>query len=358
MSSNGKARRPVALDARLATHILKNRLQGRKRFPLVTMLEPLEQCNLRCTGCGRLYEYQDVLDKRLTVEEALEAVHASGAPIVSIAGGEPTIHPQIDEIANRLVAERYFVYLCTNGILMERAMERIPPSKYFSWVVHMDGTERRHDAAVNRSGVYRTALKAIESALKRGYRVCTNTTIFRESDVGDLHSLFGMLTSMGIEGCMVSPAFDFKSVPEQELFLERQESVAAFQRILDGERGFRFYNNPLYLDFLRGKREYQCAAWANPTFTVKGWRKPCYLLADEHTSDLEELFEERLWDRYGRGREPRCANCMMHCGFEPSTVFQAFTSPRDWLTLIREGVFKQTKVTTDQLGGDTNCFSS
>ena len=344
MTKGNAARRPTALDVRLAAYILKNKLQGRKRFPLVTMLEPLEQCNLRCVGCGRLHEYQDVLDKYLTVDEALDAVHTSGAPIVSIAGGEPTIHPQIDEIANRLVAERYFIYMCTNGLLMEKVMERIPPSKYFSWVVHMDGMEERHDAAVDRPGVFKTALRGIETALERGYRVSTNSTIFRESDVEDLHKLFGMLDSMGVKGCMVSPAFEFKSVPDEEMFLERQESVAVFRKILDKGKGFRFYNNPLYLDFLRGERLYPCNAWANPTFTVKGWRKPCYLLADEHTPNLDDLFEAELWDRYGVGKDSRCANCMMHCGFEPSSIFEALTRPGDWITLLREEVFNRPKV--------------
>jgi hopanoid biosynthesis associated radical SAM protein HpnH len=343
MTGNNTSKRPTALDVRLAAYILKNKIRGRKRFPLVTMLEPLEQCNLRCVGCGRLREYQNVLDKHLTVDEALDAVHVSGTPIVSIAGGEPTIHPEIGEIVNRMVAEKYFIYLCTNGLLMEKAMERIPPSKYFSWVVHMDGTEERHDSAVDRPGVFKTALNAIEVALKRGYRVCTNTTIFRESDVGDLHQLFGMFASMGVEGCMVSPAFEFKSVPDEQMFLERQESVAVFRSILDRSKGFRFYNNPLYLDFLRGQRTYQCNAWANPTFTVEGWRKPCYLLADEHTSNLDELFDAGLWDKYGIGKDARCANCMMHCGFEPSSIFEALGRPADWFTLIREQVLNRPK---------------
>jgi hopanoid biosynthesis associated radical SAM protein HpnH len=303
------------------------------------MLEPLEQCNLRCIGCGRLREYQDVLDKRLTPDVALNAVNVSGAPIVSIAGGEPTIHHEIDEIVGRLITERYFIYLCTNGVLLEKMMERIPPSKYLCWVVHLDGTEGRHDAAVDRHGVFQIAMEGIRAGLQKGYRVCTNTTIFRKSDVADLHQLFDMLTKLGVEGCMVSPAFEFKSVPEHELFLERQESAGVFRQILDDSKGFRFYNNPLYLDFLRGNRKYECSAWANPTFTVRGWRKPCYLIADEHTPDLEEILDDRLWERYGIGKEPRCANCMMHCGFEPSTILDALTRPGDWVTLLRRSVF-------------------
>jgi hopanoid biosynthesis associated radical SAM protein HpnH len=204
--------------------------------------------------------------------------------------------------------------------------------------------EARHDAAAGRSGVFNTAINAASTALERGYRVCTNTTIYKESDVDDLHQLFGMLTSIEIEGCMVSPAFEFQTVSDEELFLNRQESITVFQRILDRTKGFRFYNNPLYLDFLRGKREYQCTAWANPTFTVMGWRKPCYLLADEHTLDLNDLFEPDLWDKYGVGNDPRCANCMMHCGFEPTSILEAFTHPTDWIALLRESMSRKIPV--------------
>ena len=282
-----RATRPLELSVRLAWYMLKNRLKGRKRFPLVTMLEPLEMCNLACVGCGRIHEYKPVMDKMMSVEECLKAVEDSGAPLVSVAGGEPTIHPKIDQILNELVRRKYFVYCCTNGIVLERVMKKVPPSKYLSWVVHMDGMEEKHDEAVARKGVFKKAIQAIESALDGGYRVCTNTTIFRGCDVEDLHTLFRTMTEMGVEGCMVSPGFDYTHAPDHDLFLDREESKQAFREILDEKRikDLRMYNNPIYLDFLRGKREYQCTAWSNPTYTVMGWRKPCYPLGRRARSE-------------------------------------------------------------------------
>ncbi|MCE2462723.1 MAG: adenosyl-hopene transferase HpnH [Dehalococcoidia bacterium] len=342
-----RASRPMELSVRLAFYILKNRLKGRKRFPMVTMLEPLEMCNLACVGCGRIHEYKPVMDKMMSVEEAIAAVEASAAPIVSVAGGEPTIHPKIDQILNELVRRKYFVYCCTNGILLERVMKKVPPSKYLSWVVHMDGMEERHDEAVARKGVFRKAISSIEAALDNGYRVCTNTTIFRGCDVEDLHNLFQTMTKMGVEGCMVSPGYDYTDAPDHDIFLTRQESQDAFKEILDEEKikGLRMYNNPLYLNFLRGRRDYQCTAWSNPTYTVMGWRKPCYPLADEHIQNVDELFESSLWDKYGVGKDPRCAGCMMHCGFESATIFNAVSSPKDWVTLVKAGSISKSGIT-------------
>jgi len=333
------SKRPLELAVRLALYILKNRLKGRKRFPLVTMLEPLEMCNLACVGCGRIREYKPVLDKMMPVEEALAAVREAGAPIVSIAGGEPTIHPRIDEIIKTLIAEKYFVYCCTNGLLLERMLEKIPPSKYLCWVIHVDGMEESHDESVARKGVFKKAIKGIEVALAKGYRVCTNTTVFRGSNVADLWEMFRFVGGLGVEGSMISPGFDFEDAPEQEMFLTRKESHKMFRELLNPAetKGMRFYNNPLYLNFLKGERDYQCTAWSNPTYTVMGWRKPCYPLADEHVNDVEELYKPELWEKYGVGKDPRCANCMMHCGFESATIFQAVSTPRDWATLIKSG---------------------
>ncbi len=342
-----RAKRPLELSVRLAGYILKNRLRGRKKFPLVTMLEPLEMCNLACIGCGRIREYKPVLDKMMAVDTALAAVKHSGAPIVSIAGGEPTIHPKIDEIINTLVDRKYFVYCCTNGLLLERVMDKVPPSKYLSWVVHMDGMEEKHDESVDRKGVFKKAVGVIESALDRGYRVCTNTTVFRNSDVEDMSEMFRLVSDLGVEGSMISPGFDFVDAPDQELFLTRSESHTVFQKLLDPEisQGARFYNNPLYLNFLKGEREYECTAWSNPTYTVMGWRKPCYPLADEHTEDIDDLFDDEVWKRYGVGKDPRCANCMMHCGFESATIFTAVQTPKDWATLIKSGAAHKGGIT-------------
>ena len=291
------------------------------------MLEPLEACNLACEGCGRIREYEAVIDRMLTVEQCMQAVEDSGAPIVSIAGGEPTMHPQIDEIVERIVATKRFVYMCTNALLMERVMKSIPTSKYFCFVVHMDGMEEAHDRSVYRKGVFKIAVRAMKAALEKGYRVTTNTTIFNGVDEDDMIEMFKMLTDMGVEGCMVSPGYQFDSVPNQELFISRRKAREVFTRILDPKHGIRFYNNPLYLDFLRGEREYQCTAWSNPTYTVSGWREPCYLLGDRHTEQFDELMSDELWERYGVGKDPRCANCLMHCGFESASIYDAFVNP-------------------------------
>ena len=341
------AKRPIELSFRLALYLLKSRLAGRKRFPLVTMLEPLEMCNLACVGCGRIREYQPVIDKMMPVDVALDAVKESGAPIVSIAGGEPTIHPKIDEIINRLIDQKYFVYCCTNGLLLDRMLPKIPPSKYFCWVVHMDGMEEKHDASVDRKGVFKKAVQGMELALSRGYRVCTNTTIFKNSDVEDLWEMFRLVKEIGVEGSMISPGYDFEDAPDRDMFLTRRESRNIFKKLLDPTRtgGMKFYNNPLYLNFLQGDREYQCTAWSNPTYTILGWRKPCYPLADEHVQDVNELYEADLWQKYGVGNDPRCANCMMHCGFESATIFQAISTPKDWATLIKSGAAHKGGIT-------------
>ena len=334
-----RAKRPLELSVRLAAYMLKNRLRGRKRFPLVTMLEPLEMCNLACVGCGRIREYKPVIDKMMPVQEALDAVTQSGAPIVSLAGGEPTIHPKIDEIINQLVAQKYFVYCCTNGLLLDRLLDKVPPSKYLCWVVHLDGMEQKHDESVARAGVFKRAVQSIEHALDQGYRVCTNTTVFRGSDVEDMWEMFRLVSDLGVEGSMISPGYEFEDAPDQSMFLRRQESHSLFQKLLNPAKtaGMKFYNNPLYLNFLQGSRDYQCTAWSNPTYTIMGWRKPCYPLADEHVQDVNQLYEDQLWERYGVGKDPRCANCMMHCGFESATIFQAVTTPKDWVTLIKSG---------------------
>lgn len=341
------AKRPIELSLRLAVYLLKKRLTGRKRFPLVTMLEPLEMCNLACVGCGRIREYQPVIDRMMPVDVALNAVKESGAPIVSIAGGEPTIHPKIDEIINRLIEDKYFVYCCTNGLLLDKMLTKIPPSKYLCWVVHMDGMEEMHDESVARKGVFKKAVQVMELALSQGYRVCTNTTIFKNSDVEDLWEMFRLVKDIGVEGSMISPGYDFEDAPIQDMFLNRQESRNIFKKLLDPTKtqGMKFYNNPLYLNFLQGEREYQCTAWSNPTYTILGWRKPCYPLADEHVQDVDELYEADLWQKYGVGNDPRCANCMMHCGFESATIFKAISTPKDWATLIKSGAARKGGIT-------------
>ena len=336
--------RPLELALRLAWYFAKKKVTGVKRFPLVTMLEPLEKCNLACEGCGRIREYEPVIDRMLSVTQCLAAVKESNAPIVSIAGGEPTLHPKIDEIVHGIIKQKKFVYMCTNALLMERVMKQIPPSKYFCFVVHLDGMEEAHDKSVYRKGVFNIATRAIKTALNEGYRVTTNTTVFNGCDEKDLIEMFTMLTEMGIEGCNISPGYNFESVPNQDLFVSRQKARDIFSNILDPERNIRFYNNPLYLEFLRGDREYQCSAWSNPTYTVLGWREPCYLLGDRHTQRVDDLYDDTVWEQYGVGNDPRCANCMMHCGFESASILEAFSKPRDLITLVKEGAVNNSGV--------------
>ncbi len=292
--SHVRPKQPIELAWRTLSHVIKQKfVRRRERFPLVTMLEPLEACNLDCTGCGRIREYLPVLTKTLTLEQCLRAVDDSGAPIVSIAGGEPTMYNQLPELIEELVKRKIFIYCCTNGILLERAIRRIQPSKYLAWVIHLDGMETQHDLAVNRKGIWKKAMAASKLTLGKGHRVCSNTTLFRGSNAEDLHQIFSLVTDMGFEGVMVSAGYDFVDGPVQEMFLTREEAIRVFRRVLtdDSLQRIRFYNNPLYLRFLRGERDYQCTAWSNPTYTVQGWREPCYPVADRHTDNIDDLFK-------------------------------------------------------------------
>jgi len=227
---------------------------------------------------------------------------------------------------------------------MERVMTKISPSKYFCFVVHLDGMEEVHDRSVYRKGVFKIATRGIKAALDQGYRVTTNTTVYNGCDEDDLIKMFTMVTDMGIEGAMISPGYKFETVPNQDLFVSRQNARKIFKNILDPVRGIRFYNNPLYLEFLRGNRDYDCTAWSNPTYTIMGWREPCYLLGDRHTQDINDLSDENLWENYGVGKDIRCANCMMHCGFESSSIFTALKSPRETLKMIKEGATQNSGI--------------
>ncbi len=334
--------RPLAMTLELARHLLPRRNWPRKGrlFPMVLMLEPLEACNLRCAGCGRVREYADVMDRRMGVDEALAVSQEAAAPVVSVSGGEPLLHPKIEDIVSGLVAQRRWVFLCTNGLLLRESLPRFRPDRRLCFVVHLDGTARVHDAVTGRPGAYAEAVAAIRDARARGFRVATNTTAFHGSDPADLHELFRTLTALGVEGIMLSPGYAYEQVPERELFLRREEAVRAFRVILDGGR-FPFYDNPLFLDFLRGNVPYPCAAWAIPTYTVLGWRVPCYLIADRHSPNLEEILDQGLWDRYGPGNDPRCAGCMLHAGFEPASVLDLLHHP--WKLLRRNRFTAETQ---------------
>lgn len=319
--------RPLKLDLHVARYLMAKKVRRVKRFPFVTMLEPLELCNLACVGCGRVREYRDAMDRKLSVDQCLAAVQESDAPIVSVSGGEPLLHPQIGDIVRALHEDGRYMYFCTNGLLLEEMLDQFQPSEQLCFVVHVDGTQAVHDEVTGRPGTFDTAISAIRAAIAQGHRVCTNTTLFHGTDVDDVLHLFRQLTDLKVEGLMVSPGYAYKDAPDQELFLERQESIHVFRRVLDPAHGFPFYNNPLYLDFLRGERSYDCAAWTTVTYTVLGWRLPCYTIADRHVDSVDELYADDLWEQYGPGRDKRCANCMMHSSFEGASILDAFRHP-------------------------------
>lgn len=338
--------RPLSLSVKMATYLLKQKVKRLDKFAVTLFIEPLELCNLECEGCGRIREYADVMHMKLSVDDCLRVANEVDAPIVTIPGGEPLVHPEIEHIVNGLVDQGRFVYMCTNGLLLEKKLPKFTPSDQFCIVVHMDGMREQHDKAVCRPGVWDKAVKAMRLAIAEGFRVCTNTTIYKESDPDDTAELFQFLTDdVGVEGCIVAPGYDYEAAAigfapgrtMDDVFLPRREAQKAFRDIRQRSGMARFYNNPLYLEFLEGRRQYQCAAWTSPTYTVRGWRTPCYLLADNHVASWRELLNGTDWDAYGFGRDPRCANCMMHCGYEMATILDAFKSPRDLLKLAAAG---------------------
>ncbi|MFN3680233.1 MAG: adenosyl-hopene transferase HpnH [Thermosynechococcus sp.] len=313
----------------VATYIISQRLQGKKRFPLTLMLEPLFRCNLACSGCGKIQHPLEVLRKYLTPEECFRAVEECGAPIVAIPGGEPLLHPQIDEIVNGLVARRKFVYLCTNGILLEENLHKFKPSPYFSFSVHLDGLRDWHDKCVNRKGVFDTAVKAIKAAKAKGFRVTTNTTIFEGADPKEMQEFFDFVSSLGVDGMMISPGYAYEWAPDQEHFLKREQTRALFREILApyraGQKKWNFNHNPLFLDFLVGEKDYECTPWGMPSYSVLGWQKPCYLLNEGHYKTWQELIENTDWEKYGhKSGNPKCRDCMVHCGYEATAAMDAF----------------------------------
>ncbi len=318
---------PLSQMYTVTKYVLTQKMRGVKRYPLVLMLEPLFRCNLACAGCGKIQYPNHVLDKRLTPQQCWDAAEECGAPIISIPGGEPLIHPEMAEIARGLVARKKYVYLCTNAILLERKLDEYQPSKYLTFSVHMDGLRDEHDLAVCRDGVYDVAVKAIKAALKRGHRVTTNTTLFDDANPERVRKFFDEMMTLGVEGMMISPGYSYQKAPDQQHFLKRNRTRELFSRILGNRKvGWRFNQSPLFLEFLMGKRDYQCTPWGNPTYNVFGWQRPCYLLQDGYTKTFRELMEETDWDRYGTGRNEKCADCMVHCGYEASAVEDTFGS--------------------------------
>jgi hopanoid biosynthesis associated radical SAM protein HpnH len=324
---------PLSQSLAVASYVLRQKIRGAKQYPLVLMLEPLFRCNLACAGCGKIQYPEHVLKRRLSPEECWRAAEECGAPIVSIPGGEPLIHPEMPEIVRGLVARKKYVYLCTNALLLERKLHEYTPSKFLTFSIHMDGLKEEHDIAVCREGVYDIAVRAIKDALGRGFRVTTNTTLFEGANPERVRTFFDAMMDLGVEGMMISPGYSYQKAPDQEHFLRRHRIMELFAAILaDRKASWRFNQSPLFLEFLMGRRNYQCTPWGNPTYNIFGWQRPCYLLQDGYASTFKELLETTDWDRYGTGRNEQCADCMVHCGYEASAVDETFGS---WAAFAR-----------------------
>jgi hopanoid biosynthesis associated radical SAM protein HpnH len=323
---------PAAQMFTVASYVLRQKLAGRRRYPLVLMLEPLYRCNLACAGCGKIQYPSHVLRRQLSVEECMRAVDECGAPMVSIPGGEPLLHPEIDRIVAGLVERRKYVYLCTNALLLEEKLDLFTPSRYLSFSVHLDGLEPEHDRSVCRPGTYEKAVRAVRAALARGFRVTTNTTLFEGVDEVRTARFFDAMMELGVEGMMVSPGYSYAKAPDQEHFLARERTRAFFGRLFAQRRRsrrWRFNQSPLFLEFLAGGRDYDCTPWSMPSYSVFGWQKPCYLLQEGYARSFAELLETTQWGSYGHASgNPKCRDCMVHSGFEASAVDDSFSSLR------------------------------
>lgn len=323
---------PLIQQAKIARYILGKKLSGRKRYPLAMMLEPLFQCNLACAGCGKIDHTKEVLQRRMSVEDALRAVDECDAPVVSIPGGEPLIHKELAQIVQGIIARKKFVYLCTNAILLPKHIDEYEPSPYFTWSIHLDGLEKRHDESVCMDGVFDKAITAIKLAVSRGYRVTINCTLFNQEQPAEVAKFFDYAMSLGIEGITVSPGYSYQHAPRKDVFLGRSQSKQLFREVfkLGKQRKSKwvFNQSSMFLDFIAGNQAYQCTPWANPTYNIFGWQRPCYLLVDEgYAPTYKALMEETEWERYGVGINPKCANCMAHCGFEGTAVNDTFAHP-------------------------------
>jgi len=292
----------------------------RKSFPIVLMLEPLHACNLTCTGCGRIREYESTITQRVPLEECLAAVDECGAPMVSICGGEPMMYPQIGELVAGILARNKNIYLCTNGMFMVKRLHEFTPDRRFFFNVHLDGLEKTHDICVEKEGVFQEAIEGLKAAKAAGFMVCTNTTIYKETDMKEIEALFEFLEQFDVDGHQLSPAYGYSAVNDREIFLTREDVHEKFRDVDRMFKRFRLNQTPMYLEFLKGERDLPCTAWGNPTYNVKGWKGPCYLITDAHYKTFENLMTQTPWESYGHGNDPRCEHCMVHCGYEPSAA--------------------------------------
>ncbi|MDZ4820491.1 MAG: adenosyl-hopene transferase HpnH [Planctomycetota bacterium] len=336
---------PLSQMWTVASYVLKQRIRRVERYPLVLMLEPLFRCNLACAGCGKIQHPVNILRKHLSPEQCFSAVDECGAPMVSIPGGEPLLHPQMPEIVAGLVARKKYVYLCTNALKLSESLHQFTPSKYFSFSVHLDGPQEEHDRAVCREGTYEIAVEAIKQAIAAGFRVTTNTTLFNDANPERIRPFFDTLMELGVEGMMISPGYSYEKAPDQEHFLKREQTIGLFRRLLDRpNKRWKFNQSPLFLEFLKGDWQLECTPWGNPTYNLFGWQKPCYLLEDGYVSTFKELMESTAWEKYGRqsGNE-KCQDCMVHCGYEPSAVTATFGTWKGLLATARMTLFGSRK---------------
>jgi hopanoid biosynthesis associated radical SAM protein HpnH len=328
---------PISQMWTVATYVLKQKIAGRKRYPFVLMLEPLFRCNLACAGCGKIQYPAHILKKELSPEECFKAVDECGTPMVSIPGGEPLMHPQIDKIVEGLVARKKYIYLCTNALLLKEKLDLFKPSKYLTFSVHMDGQREHHDFSVCREGGYDLAVDGIKEALKRGFRVTTNTTLFDGADPNSVRQFFDEMMELGVEGMMLSPGYSYDKAPDQKHFLGRARTRRTFRAILSNrKKSWQFNQSPLFLEFLMGKKQYACTPWGMPTYNVFGWQKPCYLLQDGYADSFQELMEATEWQNYGtESGNQKCANCMVHSGYEASAVDHTFSGVRGIFATVK-----------------------
>jgi hopanoid biosynthesis associated radical SAM protein HpnH len=328
---------PISQMLAVASYVMKQKAAGRKRYPLVLMLEPLFRCNLACAGCGKIQYPSRILKQHLSPDQCFRAAEECGAPMVSIPGGEPLLHPQIAEIVEGLIRRGKYVYLCTNALILKEKLGSFTPSKYFTVNVHLDGRRNFHDRSVGREGVYDIAVEAIAEALLRGFRVTTNTTLYNDADPINVRAFFDEMMDLGVEGMTLSPGYCYERAPDQQQFLGRNETVKLFSRVLtDPGKKWKFNQSPLFLEFLTGVRDYTCTPWGMPTYNLFGWQKPCYLLQDGYFDTFSELLEQCEWDKYGmESGNPRCADCMVHSGYEASAVNDTFGSFSGFFNTLR-----------------------
>jgi hopanoid biosynthesis associated radical SAM protein HpnH len=320
---------PLALTIDLSKYIVGKKLAGTKKYPVVMMLEPLHACNLTCTGCGRIREYETTIREQVPAEQCLAAADECGAPIISICGGEPLIYKEIGKLVSGLLERKRQVILCTNGMFIRKRLDEFHPDVRFCFNVHLDGMKKTHDMAVEREGVFDTAVDGIKAAKAKGFRVTTNTTVYQETDMNEVEALFEFCETLGVDGHTLSPGYNYSAVQTKEIFLDRKMVRDKFKDIKRLSKRFPLSTTPVYAEFLAGERELMCAAWANPTYNTKGWKAPCYLITDGHFKSFGEFIDNTKWNQYGYGRDPRCENCLVHCGYEMTAATGEGSRPGD-----------------------------